>query len=167
MHEHLLGYLRDHRDQIIENWLTEVDIPAAPNAEPGCITGIVPLAFYAEAFESVLEVIRTGETPKDTFQSIHLDDFLGVSCACKQRCFGGRVCMELHDAGLQSFMSVFNDDWDADQEFNAIDRECYTDIINHALSGFIAKEIDHCRYKDFRNDCPFVKTTSADANTAS
>ncbi|MGB0416032.1 MAG: hypothetical protein ACPGKS_04230 [Coraliomargarita sp.] len=167
MHEHLLSYLRDNRDQILENWLTEVDIPAAPTAGADCKAGVVPLAFYSEAFDSVLEVIRTGAAPKGTFQSVHLDDFLGVSCACKQRCFGGRVCIELHDAGLQAFMSVFDDDWDADHEFNELDRECCADVINHALSGFIANEIDHCRYKDFRHDCPFVDLASGKSSSDS
>ena len=168
MHAHLIGYLRDNRDHIVESWLTEANLPApiGKDADGDSPTaGTVPLAFYTEAFETVLKVIETGKAPEGICQKVHLDDFLGITCACKQRCFGGRVCIELHDAGLKAFMSVFDEDWDADHEFNALDREICADTINHALSGFVANEIEHCRYKDFRTDCPFVSIMSNDTHT--
>ena len=166
MHDHLVGYLKDNRDHIIESWLTEANIPShhLMGEEAEEKSGLVPLAFYAEAFDTILHIIKTGKAPSGIFQTVHLDDFLGVTCACKQRCFGGRVCIELHDAGLQAFMSVFDEDWDADHEFNELDRELCADTINHALSGIVANEIEHCRYKNFRTDCPFVTTMAAETN---
>lgn len=168
MHEHLVGYLRDNRDQIIENWLTGANIPAADATDANPRTGSVPFNFFTEAFDTVLKTIATGQAPTTLKQSIHLDDFIGISCTCCSRSpcgrtdRTGRVCIELHDAGLDAFMSVLTADWDAGHEFNALDRENCSDIINHALSGLIANEIDHCRYKNFRADCPFVFSNQAD-----
>jgi len=155
MHARLVSYLRDNRDQIIENWLTEVEIPA-PIGSTGTEGGVVPYEFFTTAFEAVLEFLEHGPGAKGTVDVLHLNRFLGITCDCKGRCFGGRVCMELHDSGLQAFMSVFDDAWDAEHEFNELDRECNKDLINHALSGFFGKEIDLCHHKTFRSDCPFV-----------
>lgn len=155
MHSRLVSYLRDNRDQIIENWLTEVDIPAPiESSELG--SGVVPYEFYTTAFDAVLDILAHGSATAIERPVLHLNRFLGITCDCKERCFGGRVCLELHDAGLQAFMSVFADDWDAEHEFNQLDRECSKDLINHALSGFFGKEIDLCHHKTFRSDCPFV-----------
>lgn len=155
MHARLVSYLKDNRDQVIENWLTEVEIPA-PNGSKGLEGGVVPYAFFADAFDSVLEILEYGPSHKTKNGGTHLNSFLGLTCDCRERCFGGRVCMELHDAGLKAYMSVFDDEWDTDHEFNKLDRECCKDLINHALSGFFGKEIEGCHSKTFRNDCPFV-----------
>lgn len=155
MHTRLVSYLQDNRDQIIENWLTEVEVPAPPKS-PGAQDGVVPYAFLAVAFDSVLQIIKNGSAKDERVGSSHLESFLGITCECKERCFGGRVCMELHDAGLEAFMSVFESSWDTEREFNALDRECGKDLINQALSGFFGQEIDHCPHRKSRNDCPFV-----------
>lgn len=155
MHARLVSYLRDNRDQVIENWLTEVEIPA-PIQSTGAESGVVPYEFFATAFEAVLEILEHGPLVQSNHKVLHLNRFLGITCDCRQRCFGGRVCMELHDAGLKAFMSVFEEDWDAEHEFNELDRECSKDLINHALSGFFGQEIDLCHHKTFRSDCPFV-----------
>lgn len=155
MHTRLVSYLRDNRDQIIENWLTEVEVPP-PLRSQGTQEGVVPYAFLAEAFDSVLRVIKNGREQHERSGSVHLENFLGITCECKERCFGGRVCMELHDAGLEAFMSVFDSSWDTEHEFNALDRECGKDLINQALSGFFGQEIESCPHRKSRNDCPFV-----------
>lgn len=155
MHERLVSYLQDNRDQVIENWLTEVEIPA-PNGSQGIEGGVVPYAFFADAFDTVLGLLEHGPDHSGKDGSVHLNSFLGLTCDCRERCFGGRVCMELHDAGLKAYMSVFEDEWDTDHEFNELDRECSKDLINHALSGFFGKEIDNCHSRTFRSDCPFV-----------
>ncbi|ADE54480.1 hypothetical protein [Coraliomargarita akajimensis] len=168
MHEHLIGYLRDNRDQIIESWLTGANIPAADCEQSPDAIGSVPLGYFADAFDSILQIIETGKAPTTLTQEIHLDDFLGVSCNCRTGSpsgRSGRVCIELHDSGLNAFLSVFEDDWDASHEFDKLDREKCADIINHALSGLISNEIEHCRYKDFRSDCPFI-SIQADTDTA-
>jgi len=154
MHARLVSYLKDNRDQIIENWLTEADIPAP--VESGTGEGVVPYAFFAGAVDEVVQQIELGPDAKRESRITHLNSFLGITCDCKARCFGGRVCMELHDSGLNAFMSVFNDAWDAEHEFNELDRECNKDLINHALSGFFGHEIDLCQHKAFRSDCPFA-----------
>lgn len=154
MHARLVSYLRDNRDQIIENWLTEVDIPAPIESEAA--HGIVPYHFFTTAFEAVTKILADGNDAKVEARGTRLSDFLGLTCDCKARCLGGRVCMELHDSGLQAFMSVFANDWDAAHEFNELDRKCNQDLINHALSGFFAQEIEACNHKIFRSDCPFV-----------
>ncbi len=155
MHARLVSYLRDNRDQIIENWLTEVEIPA-PISSTGADGGVVPYEFFTTAFEATLETLEHGPNAKTNAAGLRLNEFLGITCDCKARCFGGRVCMELHDAGLEAFMSVFGEDWDAAHEFNEFDRECNKDLINHALSGFFSREIETCHHKTFRSDCPFV-----------
>jgi hypothetical protein len=155
MHTRLVSYLRDNRDQILENWLTEVDVPAS-EASTGSEEGLVPYAFLATAFDSVLQIIETGKPAGGTARSLHLGDFLGITCDCKERCFGGRVCMELHDAGLAAFMSVFESNWDTEHEFNALDRKCSKELINHALSGFFGEEVEQCPHRTSRDDCPFV-----------
>lgn len=155
MHARLVSYLRDNRDHIVENWLTEVEIPAPGGAE-GAEGGVVPYEFFTTAFEAVLSILEHGATAKAAVEVLHLNGFLGVTCDCRERCFGGRVCMELHDSGLQAFMSVFDHAWDAAHEFSEFDRECNKDLINHALSGFFGQEIDLCHHKNFRSDCPFV-----------
>ena len=155
MHLRLVSYLRDNRDQIIENWLTAVEVPAPAEAGDGT-EGVVPYAFFTAAFDAVLDLIENGPAAKDPADVSHLNRFLGITCDCRARCFGGRICMELHDSGLQAFMSVFEDTWDAEHEFNQFDRECNQDLINHALSGFFGREIDHCPQKNSRRDCPFA-----------
>ncbi|HAV13404.1 MAG TPA: hypothetical protein DCX06_07955 [Opitutae bacterium] len=154
MHARLINYLRDNRDQVIENWLTEAEVPT-PNGKVS-ETGVVPYAFFADAFDSVVEIIESGKAPEKNDNLIHINSFIGATCDCKQRCFGGRICIELHDSGLSAFMSIFDEDWDCDHEFNQLDRTCCQDRINHALSGYFANEIEHCTRKDFRTDCPFV-----------
>ena len=158
MHEHLISYLQDNRDQIIENWLLEAEIPPMHTAPPSETppTG-VPTEFLTHTFDRTLKVIQTGLAPvKCKTDGLHLDDILGSTCTCKQRTMGGRVCIELHDSGLVAFLSVFDTNWDTTNEFSEFDREHFADLINHALSGVISNEIGHCHFKNFRSDCPFV-----------
>ncbi len=179
MHERLVSYLRDNRDQIIERWLTEAEIPApggggaparslphtpyaaeaAGSADPA---GVVPYAFFADAFEAIL--VRLGALPRSGGGEpvLRLRDFIGLTCACcarRQRPLGGRVCLELHDSGLAAFLSVFEQDWDTASEFNALDREYCADRINRAIAGLIADEINHCQDREARHDCPFAGTS--------
>lgn len=157
MHSRLVSYLRDNRDHIIENWLTEAEIPA-PQSYHGDSPdeGVVPYAFFADAFENVVKRLESGPAARSNHEVTDMNSFLGITCDCKQRCFGGRVCMELHDSGLTAFMSVFDENWDTGHEFNALDRECSEDLINHALSGFFGKEVELCLHRTFRTDCPFA-----------
>ena len=60
--------------------------------------------------------------------------------------------MELHDSGLVAFLSVFDTNWDTTHEFSEFDREHFADLINHALSGMVSNEIEHCHYKYKRQD---------------
>ena len=157
MHEHLISYLSDNRDQIIENWLLEAEIPPPIEGDSSSDSqGVVPLAFLNYGFEAVIQILNTGHLPADRDGTMHLRDFLGFTCSCKERCFGGRVCMELHDSGLAAFLSVFDETWDADHEFTQSDRERCTAQLNHALSMLISNEIKNCNHKEFRADCPFA-----------
>jgi hypothetical protein len=155
MHSRLVSYLLDNRDHIIENWLTDAEI-SPPFGSKGTEEGVVPYAFFASAFDSALKRIEQGPNAMNNPEALHINQFLGITCDCRERCFGGRVCMELHEAGLEAFMSVFDADWDAEHEFSQLDRECSKDLINHALSGFFGQEIETCHHKTFRSDCPFV-----------
>ena len=160
MHARLVNYLKDNRDHIIENWLTEAEIPSPEGGSADFEgEGVVPYVFFASAFDDVVARLEHGPEAETDDHAVHLNGFLGLTCECKQRCFGGRVCMELHDSGLTAFMSVFADDWDAAHEFNQLDRECNEDLINHALSGFFGKEIELCTHRIFRTDCPFAAQT--------
>ena len=157
MHTRLVSYLRDNRDHIIENWLTEAEIPAPQGkAEKTPEDGVVPYVFFATAFDDIVQRIELGPEAKGQRDVTHMNNFLGLTCDCKKRCFGGRVCMELHDSGLTAFMSVFDEKWDTGHEFNELDRECSEDLINHALSSFFGKEIELCLHRTFRTDCPFA-----------
>lgn len=155
MHTRLVSYLQDNRDQIIENWLTEAEIPA-PAGSPIGASGVVPYEFFTTAFDAVLELIEQGPDGKRQTEILHLDRFLGITGECRARCAGGRICIELHEAGLHAFMGVFAEEWDAEHEFNELDRDCSKDLINHALSGIFDREIERCPEKSKRNDCPFV-----------
>ncbi|MGJ8638474.1 MAG: hypothetical protein ACSHYA_03700 [Opitutaceae bacterium] len=161
MHTRLINYLKDNRDQVIENWLTEAEVPTPDGSVSE--TGVVPYAFFADAFDTVIDIISNGEPAKDEQNKIHINDFIGATCDCKQRHSGGRVCIELHDSGLTAFMSIFDEEWDCDHEFNQLDRNCCKDRINHALSGYLSREINQCTRKVFRNDCPFVAETPREA----
>ena len=59
MHARLVSYLQDNRDQIIENWLTEVEIPPPAGATDG-EGGVVPYEFFTTAFDSVIEILEKG-----------------------------------------------------------------------------------------------------------
>lgn len=166
MHSRLVSYLRDNRDQIIENWLSEAELPAplatvgggtalATGAAPVTVTGLAPYTFFESAFDAVLAVIEHGDAHAARTHVPQLTQFLGRTCECRARTFGGRVCMELHDSGLAAFLSVFSEDWDVAQEFSALDREVCAEKINHALSGFLGHEIEHCPQRQTRFDCPF------------
>lgn len=156
MQQRLVSYLKDNRDQIVENWLTEAELPAPlAAAGSGQHEGIVPYAFFSEAFEAVIRVVESGDPGAARAQSPQLASFLGQTCECRARTFGGRVCMELHDSGLTAFLGVFSEEWDVAHEFSALDRERCAEQINHALSGFFGHEIDQCPHKDQRHDCPF------------
>jgi hypothetical protein len=159
MHKRLVSYLRDNRDQIIENWLTEVDIPA-PAGSTGGGSGVVPYEFYLAAFNSVVTRIEVGTSEAIPPAAIHFDQFLGLTCECRDHCFGGRVCMELQEAGLDAFMSVFSEEWDTGHEFSPLDRECSQDLIHHALSGFFGEEVTLCPHRAQRSDCPFTAQTT-------
>jgi len=160
MHARLASYLRDNRDQIIENWLTEVEIPAPAGSSEG-ESGVVPYEFYTSAFDSVLAIIQGGNSSAETaatrptHEEGQLNRFLGLTCECRDHCFGGRVCLELQEAGLDAFMSVFSEEWDSEHEFSALDRECCQDLIQHALSGFFGREVELCIHRARRDDCPF------------
>lgn len=157
MHQRLVSYLRDNRDHILENWLTEVEVPAPTGrSASGAEDGVVPYAFFTSAFDQVVQRLELGPEAKIESEPPQMNQFLGYTCDCKQRCFGGRVCMELHDAGLTAFMSVFSEEWDTGHEFNELDRECSEDLINHALSAFFGKEVETCAHRTFRTDCPFA-----------
>jgi len=156
MHARLVSYLQDNREQIIENWLAETEVPAPRGSPTEDAEGVVPCAFFAGAFDRVLQRLAHGSEVQEDRGQIHLNALLGLTCDCKQRAFGGRVCMELHDSGLAAFMSVFAEDWDTEHEFNELDRECSKDLINHALSGFFGREIELCLHRTFRVDCPFA-----------
>jgi hypothetical protein len=160
MHAHLISYLEDNRDQIIENWLLEAEIPAlqSDSTPQGSDSSGVPIEFLSHAFDRTLKVIESGKAPEGKTEGMHLDDILGTHCTCKQRTMGGRACIELHDSGLVAFLSVFETNWDTTHEFSEFDREHFADLINHALSGVISNEIEHCQYKHFRSDCPFVES---------
>jgi hypothetical protein len=159
----MVSYLQDNRDQIIENWLTEVEIPA-PIESSGVEGGVVPYEFFTTTFDAVLRVVERGAHSKPREGGLHLNSFLGITCDCRARRFGGRVCMELHDSGLKAFMSVFDDEWDTEHEFNALDRKHCKNLINHALSGFFGEEIDLCHHRKLHDDCPFVALHPSNAS---
>ena len=158
MNDRLVNYLKDNRDQILENWITEADLPLPDvlAVDNGC-HGTVPLVFLENAFEQIVSRLQGGACKGNGHNhEVHLDDVLNVTCACKSSRFGGRVCLELHESGLRAFMSVFNDTWDTEGEFSKLDRECCADLINHALSWNFGNEVSNCQHRHERADCPFV-----------
>lgn len=165
MHERLISYLKDNRDQIIETWLLEAEIPAmhADHTTSNTPPASVPVEFFAHAFDRTVTAIESGQTPAPQTSGMHLDDILGDTCTCKQRTMGGRVCIELHDSGLVAFMSVFDASWDAAAEFSESDHKNFTNLINHALARVVSSEIEHCQYKNTRSDCPFAVDSSRSA----
>lgn len=181
MHERLISYLRDNRDQIIENWLTAADLPLPANAIPfEGVQGTVPLAFLEGTFERILSRIEGApcrcnghakrqqpleeEEPQGFYPKVetngnghlHLDDFLNVTCACALRRVGGRVCIELRNSGIEAFFSVFENGWDAEAEFNDFERERCKELISNALTATFGDEVQTCQHRHERVDCPFA-----------
>lgn len=165
MHERLVNYLRDNRDQILESWLTEADLPLPPNAIPfDGMQGTVPLAFLEDVFERLLKRIsgepcnchgHKGADGCNGHKALHLDDFLNITCACSLRRMGGRVCIELHQSGRQAFHSIFENGWDAGEEFNEDERKHCLERIDNALASTFGEEVGGCRHSLERPDCPF------------
>ena len=159
MHERLISYLKDNRDQIIETWLLEAEItPIHTSHTPStttCPAGL-PVEFLTQSFDRTVQAIESGQVSEELPAGMHLDDILGVTSTCKQRTMGGRVCIELHDSGLVAFLSVFDAKWDTAHEFSELDHEQFSELINQALSGVFSTEIKHCEYKNSRSDCPFA-----------
>lgn len=159
MHERLISYLKDNRDQIIETWLLEAEITpidiSHTSSTTTCPAGL-PVEFLTQSFDRTVQAIESGQVSEELPAGMHLDDILGVTSTCKQRTMGGRVCIELHDSGLGAFLSVFDAKWDTAHEFSELDHEQFSELINQALSGVFATEIKHCEYKNSRSDCPFA-----------
>lgn len=156
MNRRLVSYLQDNRDFIIENWLTEADVPPPAGAN-GC-EGSVPVAFLEGLFERVVDRLSgrdrchcPGETKKLAF-----DDVLGVTCACQTQRLRGHVCLELHDAGLRAFTKVFEDEWDPQGEFNQLDRETSLRLVHESLANIFSQEVFQCPHRPGKQDCPFT-----------
>lgn len=155
MNKRLVSYLQDNRDFIIENWLTEADLPP-PAGRAGC-EGSVPVAFLEGVFDRVVNRISGKRvSPYDENDRIEFNDVLGVTCACQTDRVRGHVCLELHEAGARAFASVFNDDWDPQGEFNELDREMSLRIINETLAAIFSKEIFRCHGRIDNLKCPFT-----------
>jgi hypothetical protein len=158
MHRRLVSYLRDNRDQILENWLTEIDLPLPPHLpDTRDCQGTIPLSYLQAVFDKVILSLqgKTNQT-SNTASSDGLDSIINVTCSCHDKSHRGRVCLELHEAGLRAFHTIFEDAWDADGEFSPLDRECCMSLINQALGKVIQNEIQNCQHKHSRSDCPFV-----------
>jgi len=164
MHDRLCAYLRDNRDQILEHWLTEAELPLPEETNQTAVMGAVPLAFLEGAFDRVLATIAgkpcrcNGHDWRKLHHAegaMHLDDFLNVTCACRIQKFGGRVCLELQKAGFLAFTSVFNREWDAGAEFNDDERVRSAELINEALAATFGQEVLICKHRLERPDCPF------------
>lgn len=155
MNQRLVSYLRDNRDFIIENWLTEADLPPPENAS-GC-EGSVPVAFLDGVFDRVLDRIsgRHECHCQDHKHQVAFSQVLGVTCACQTHRLRGHVCLELHEAGARAFNAVFSDNWDAEGEFNQLDRESGLRQINEALAWIFGQEIFRCPKRIGKADCPF------------
>ncbi|GHC05351.1 hypothetical protein [Cerasicoccus arenae] len=157
MNKRLVGYLQDNRDHIIEDWLTESELPAPVGAQAA--NGSVPVAFLESVFDRVLNRIKgktckcggTGECAK-----LKLGDILGVTCACQTYRLRGHVCLELHEAGARAFMGIFSDTWDIQGEFNELDREASMKLIGEALDWIFSQEIFRCPQRTENEDCPFI-----------
>ncbi len=157
MNERLVNYLQDNRDFIIENWLTEADLPPPEGASS--YEGSAPVAFLEGLFERVIDRISgrasTCRGPNND-QEVTFKDVLGVTCVCQTHRLRGHVCLELHEAGIRAFDAVFNDHWDSEREFNEFDRELGLRVINESLSWIFSQEIFHCPHRVGKEDCPFT-----------
>ncbi|WP_309387142.1 hypothetical protein [Cerasicoccus frondis] len=157
MNRRLVSYLRDNRDHIIENWLTECDLPPPP-AHAEC-EGSVPVAFLEGTFDRILERI-SGEKAQCHCPShktrLTMTDVLGVTCACQTNRLRGYVCLELHEAGIRAFHEIMNDNWDSQREFNDFDREAALKLINESLAWIFGQEIFRCPNRIGKDDCPFT-----------
>jgi len=157
MNQRLVSYLKDNRDFIIENWLTEADLP--PPSSVATRQGSVPVAFLEGLFDRVIERIGgpNGQchcvTPR---QKVEFKDVLGVTCACQTHRLRGHVCQELHESGVRAFSAVFVDEWDPQGELNQFDRETGLRVINETLSFVFGQEIFHCPKRTGNQSCPFT-----------
>ncbi|MEM7792522.1 MAG: hypothetical protein AAF546_14050 [Verrucomicrobiota bacterium] len=144
MHQHLISYLKDNRDHIIENWLTETQVPAfSEEYESIDLRKLLHLDFYRRAFETVLISISTKKSPFFFSRAIHISCQLSIGRFRRKQSFVGQIQKGLHEAGLKAFMSVFKDDWDAGSEFSRTDRKYLEDLIGRSLAEFLVTEVAH------------------------
>ncbi|MEO0795629.1 MAG: hypothetical protein AAFX93_10720 [Verrucomicrobiota bacterium] len=157
MNERLVSYLQDNRDQVIENWLTEADVPAPPNAPSS--EGFVPVSYLEVSFDRIVARIQCGDNDRADSElkpaPLTLNDIFNTTCSCQASRVRGRVCIELHESGRRAFMSVFNDAWDADGEFSALDRKYCEQVIGGALAWNFSNEVFNCSARQERADCQF------------
>ncbi|MEM1222459.1 MAG: hypothetical protein AAGH40_06815 [Verrucomicrobiota bacterium] len=155
MHQHLISYLSDNRDHIIENWLTETQVPEfSEGPEEMELREILHLDFYKRAFESVLTSISTKKSPFFFSRAIHIGRHLSIGRFRKKYGFIDQVQNGLHEAGLKAFMNVFKEDWDAGSEFSRTDRKYLEDLIGRSLSDFLVTEMGYNRSEGITKSAP-------------
>jgi len=153
MHLHLAQYLKDHKEHILEHWITEADVPSMTHCNCSSQSeGIIPLSYLEYSLGQVIHHLEIGHFNTHLANETHLNDFLGHTCVCRDNT---RVCTEIRDSGYVAILSIFSSDWDADHEFDDIDREYASNRIGQILTEFFKSEITLCAEAQDRRDCPF------------
>jgi len=142
MHEHLIGYLKDNRDQIVENWLMAANPGALAGEEKNENDSLVSLDFLMEIFDVIIDLIKYERTPREVSQKAHSHNPISPTTPTKQDTLAERLCGELCQSGISAFKSVTDETWDSASEFEASTKAYHTEIIALAFKRFFKEGLD-------------------------
>ncbi|NRA26690.1 MAG: hypothetical protein HRU10_05510 [Opitutales bacterium] len=186
MRAKLVEYLNDNKDQIIETWLTDLELPIPEtkhsHEEKDCtcggacaslkghsckptalvetqpaLHGTVTVSYLSGAFEAITAHITSKGAISEWFDRPHFDQFIGITSTCSDNNLAGRVCIDLYSSGYRAFRSIFNNGWDSDEEFSDNDQDACMDLIQQALVSTLRQDIELCTLRAERADCPFAE----------
>jgi len=147
----IISYLQDYKYQIIETWITEVDLvpPEACEIE----RGELPIIYIEQIFDEVIRLIQN--KPNTPVHLPKLRDYIDVTFSCNTEFPESLACLEIMIAGQKAFVSVLGSDWDTTDEFSTEERAIYANWIYKTLAFIMHGEIKSCQSCKTDSDCPF------------
>ena len=151
-HQALISYLRDNRSQILEVWLTEVELDPPKGT---CVEhGGLPVIYLEHIFDATLSLLGSQKSAPVTAFS-NLSNYLGKTLDCHTNNSQSLACFEILTAGYKAFASILNPEWDCAGEFTEDEHDFYNNLVKKALTATMHFEIQKCAECAQKSDCPF------------
>lgn len=147
----IVSYIQDYKFQIIETWITEVDL--APPQGSSVTRGELPVVYIEQIFDELVHVINN--KPKTLNYLPKLSNYIDVTFTCDTTCPESLACLEILIAGQKAFTNILGTDWDKAGEFSDDDRTLYADLLNKTLAFVMHHEIKSCKSCKQDSNCPF------------